>query len=392
MTEHWPSTRARRWPGPGRCGPPPTWASMVAILPSPSPGRPKRSPSPRRWAISGPSIRAGITIGYGMAMIAPQEGFAGLTDSIGLARSVGDEWAVADGLKMMTIAWGARGDYDGALGAARELAVVANRLGNKFFLAWSHASVAYVALHRGDFATARGQLDTSIALCDDVGDPMTGWIALCWLGEVDAHTGDYVRAQARYEQVLRKGVVSDGDLARHWAIPDLGALLLALGDVAGAARVIEPAVPDFENEVPMIRVPFLLVYGELLAASGDEAGAHAEYERARQAASQVDNAPFTAAADYRLGQLARRRGESTEAEDLHHRALAVRHRERTRGRNRRVPRGPGRNRRRPGEHVRSRPPLRCRASHWRLDRSGPCPGRMHPLRTGPGPNPPTARR
>jgi predicted ATPase/class 3 adenylate cyclase/DNA-binding CsgD family transcriptional regulator len=271
------------------------------------------------------AIRAGITIGYGMALIAPQKGFAGLTDSIGRARSVGDEWAVADGLKMMTIAWAARGDYDNALGAARELAVVANRLGNKFFLAWSHASVAYVALHRGDFATARGELDTSIALCDDVGDPMTGWIALCWLGEVDAHTGDYVRAQARYEQVLRKGVVSDGDVARHWAIPDLGGLLLALGDVAGAARVIEPAVPDFENEVPMILVPFLLVYGELLAASGDEAGARAQYERARQAASQVDNAPFTAAADYHLGQLARRRGESTEAEDLQHRALAVRH-------------------------------------------------------------------
>ena len=270
-------------------------------------------------------IRAGITIGYGMAMIAPEEGFAGLTDSIALARSIGDEWAVADGLKMMTIAWGARGDYDNALATSRELAVVANRLGNKFFLAWSHTTAAYVALHRGDFSTARGRLDTSIALCDEVGDPMTGWIALCWLGEVDAHTGDYVRAQARYERVLRKGVVSDGDLARHWAIPDLGALLLALGDVGGAARVIEPAVPDFENEVPMIRVPFLLVYGELLAASGDEAGANAEYERARQAASQADNAPFTAAADYRLGQLARRRGESTEAEDLHQRALAVRH-------------------------------------------------------------------
>ena len=54
MTEHWPSTRVRRWSGPGHCGPPPTWASMVAILPSPSPGRPKRSSSPRRWAISGP--------------------------------------------------------------------------------------------------------------------------------------------------------------------------------------------------------------------------------------------------------------------------------------------------------------------------------------------------
>ena len=171
-----------------------------------------------------------------------------------------------------------------------------------------------------------------------------------------------------------------------------GALLLALGDVAGAARVIEPAVPDFENEVPMIRVPFLLVYGELLAASGDEAGAHAEYERARQAASQVDNAPFTAAADYHLGQLARRRGESTEAEDLQHRALAVRHQSGLVAEIAESLEALAGNRGRPGERVRSRPPLRCRASHRRLDRPGPRPGRMHPLRTGPGPDPPTARR
>ncbi len=269
--------------------------------------------------------RASITMNYGLAMIAPQEGLAGLTDSIERARSTGDEWAVADGLKMMTIAWATRGDYDGALGAAQELAAVADRLGNKFFLAWSHASVAYVALRRGDFATARHRLETSIALCDDVGDPITRWLAICWLGEVDAHTGDYAGAQARYEQVLRNGVAADGDLARQWATPDLGALLLALGDLAGAARVIEPVVADFENEVPVVSVPFLIVYGELLVASGDEAGAHAVFDRARQAASQVDNSPFAAAADYHLGQLARRQGEPTEAEALHHRALAVRH-------------------------------------------------------------------
>ncbi len=273
-------------------------------------------------------IRANITIGYAMALMAPQEGLAGLTDNIELARSTEDQWAVCDGLKMLTIGGAARGDYDDMIEAARELAVVANRLGNKFFQAWSHATVAYVALRRGDLATARSRLETSIALCDDVGDPITRWIALCWLGEIDAQTGDHVGAQARYEQVLSKGLLVDGDLARHWAIPDLGALLLARGDVAGASRVIEPHVADFDNEVSLIRVPFLLVYGELLAASGDEAGAHAEFDRARQAASQVGHSPFIAAADYRLGQLARQQGEPAEAEDHHHRALAVRHQNR----------------------------------------------------------------
>ena len=66
--------------------------------------------------------RAGITINYIRSIFAPEMGLAGLTESIGLARSIGDQWAVADGLKMMTIAWGARGDYDSGLGVAQELA------------------------------------------------------------------------------------------------------------------------------------------------------------------------------------------------------------------------------------------------------------------------------
>ena len=82
---------------------------------------------------------------------------AGLTESIELARSIGDEWAVADGLKMMTIAWWAQGDYESVLAVAQELAQVAERLGNMFFMAWSQAVIGYIALLQGDFPAARDQ-------------------------------------------------------------------------------------------------------------------------------------------------------------------------------------------------------------------------------------------
>ncbi len=225
--------------------------------------------------------RAGITINYVRSLFAPAEGMAGLTESIELARSIGDQWAVADGLKMMTIARAARGDYrDRAV--ALELAQVAERLGNMFFLAWSHAVLGYVAVLQGDFPAARDWLGRSIALCDEVGDPITRWLALCWLGELDTSLGDYASAEARFQQVLHKGVAAEGDLARHWAIPDLGAVLLGRGDVAGASAIILPAVSDFESEIPMIRVPFLAVYGDLLLASGDESGARTEYDEGKR--------------------------------------------------------------------------------------------------------------
>ena len=99
----------------------------------------------------------------------------------------------------------------------------------------------------------------------------------------------------------------------------------ALGDVAGASAVILPAVTDFESEVPMIRVPFLAVHGELLLALGDESGARTEYDKAREAALGVGNGILAAQVDCRLGRLARGQGEPVEAEELHHRALAVFH-------------------------------------------------------------------
>ena len=116
-------------------------------------------------------------------------------------------------------------------------------------------------------------------LCDEVGDPITRWLALCWLGEVAAWTGDYTNARALFEQVLHKGVAAEGDLARHWAIPDLGSLLLSLGDVVGATSILDSARVDFDDEVPWIRILFLLIYGRLLLASGDDRAASASSKR-----------------------------------------------------------------------------------------------------------------
>jgi predicted ATPase/class 3 adenylate cyclase/DNA-binding CsgD family transcriptional regulator len=271
--------------------------------------------------------RAGITFNYIRSLFSPEEGLAGLTESIELARSIGDQWAVADGLKMMTIAWSAQGDFHRGLAVAQELAQVAEELGNMFFRAWSQAVIGYGAVLQGDFPAARDGLGRSIALCDEVGDPITRWFAICWLGELDASLGDYASAEARFEQVLHKGVAAEGDLARHTAVPDLGALLLGLGDAARASVIILPAVTDFESEVPMIRVPFLAVHGDLLLASGDESGARAAYDKARDAASGIGNPILVAQVDCRLGRLARGEREPVEAEELHHQALAAFHRQ-----------------------------------------------------------------
>jgi predicted ATPase/class 3 adenylate cyclase/DNA-binding CsgD family transcriptional regulator len=267
--------------------------------------------------------RAGNTLNYARSLSSPEEGLAGLAGTIDLARSIGDEWAVADGLKMMSISWAVRGDHDRTLETGEQLGRIASRLGSKFFLAWSQTLTAYVALRRGDFRSARHELDRSIALCDEVGDPITRWLNICFLGEIEAQTGRYDRARAHYEQVLHKGVAFEGDLARHFAIPDLAALLLALGDVSGASQVLEPAVSDFENELPLIRIPFLIAHSQWLRETGDEAGGHRDLINAREAAVRAGNEPLLAQVDFELADLARRQGDMSRAEDLCHDAMAL---------------------------------------------------------------------
>jgi predicted ATPase/class 3 adenylate cyclase/DNA-binding CsgD family transcriptional regulator len=270
--------------------------------------------------------RAGNTFNYVRSLFTPVEGIAGLSEAIALARSIGDEWAVADGLKMMSIAWANRGDLDACLETAHQLVQVATRLENKFFLAWSHTVAAYVARQRGNFARARQELEQSTALCDHVGDPITRWLNLCWLGEIDAQTGHFDSARARFEHVLHKGVASEGDLAIHYAVPDLGGLFLALGDLESAAGVLEPALTEFRNEVPLIRVPFLLVYARFLLATGDSGGAHDELAAAKLAAESLGNEILAARVDHELANLTRTGTETAEAEDLYHKALGSSHR------------------------------------------------------------------
>jgi predicted ATPase/DNA-binding CsgD family transcriptional regulator len=272
--------------------------------------------------------RAGNTFNYARAAYGLEEGLTGLTEAIDLARSIGDEWAVADGLKMRTIAWAARGDYEQVLEMSLELAQVATQLQNKFFQAWAKTASGYVWIRRGDFARARQAMEASVGLCDDVGDPITRWLDICFLGEIDAQTGDHTAGQARFERVLHKGVASEGDLAIHFAIPGLAALLLSLGkpDLAGA--VLEPAMAHFEHEVPLIRIPFLLAHAGWRLARGDTAGAEAQLAKAKDASAQIGNEPFLARADYHLANLARAQGDLPGAEDLHHHAMtmSLRHR------------------------------------------------------------------
>ena len=106
----------------------------------------------------------------------PAQARADLARGVEMACSIGDWFAVADGLKMATIAWQVEDDHDGGAADCEELLTVAKRLDNKFYEAWYHNVQALGALRRGEVVRARDECERSLELCRAVGDPSTAGV------------------------------------------------------------------------------------------------------------------------------------------------------------------------------------------------------------------------
>jgi ATP/maltotriose-dependent transcriptional regulator MalT len=257
----------------------------------------------------------------------PEAARAALQQSVELGRRIGDDWAVADGLKMITVAWVIQEDHEGGRQALADLLRVARRLGNEFFIAWYHAGVGFLDLHEGNFETAKRELDLSIEHCERVGDPATRGLAISWRGQLDGLTGEHAAAGARLEALLARASASGGGIAVPDAVVQLATVAVGCGD-PDAARVLVQPLADTMREfgMPVYQSWAQSILGAALATTGDHAGARTALEEAKAAAQSIDNLWLIAMADHWLGKLARRAGETGRAEQLHHEALELQHR------------------------------------------------------------------
>jgi len=271
--------------------------------------------------------RALNTSGYAQLWFDASGARQTLATSVELGRAIDDDWAVADGLKMITVAWLVQDDHAGLSGALDDLAEVATRLDNKFFTAWYHCGRGYSALRRGELDTARGELETSLSDCRDAGEPVTASIAIAYLGELEASTGMYAAAAERLETFLAHAGASGGGVGVPFAIIPLATLVLGCGDVAGARSLIDPLVDSLRADgIPLFLAAALSVQGAALLATGDTTAARAAFDEAHELALSTENPWLLAVNEHRLATLARDEGEAGDSEDLQHAALARCHR------------------------------------------------------------------
>jgi predicted ATPase/class 3 adenylate cyclase len=257
-------------------------------------------------------------------------GRAMLEKSAALGRELGDNWALADGLKLQTVTWMLQEDYEGLAAPLAEFHDVAERLGNRFFIAWYHMTTGWVALHQGDFALAEHEFEIGLAQDQALGGPaqlttMTAGFAVALLGEIEALTGRYDKAEARLVPFLGSAAAKGDFLGAPWGLPALARLLAGTGRAKEAVDTIGP----FVDLIQPLGLPYhvsdgLRVLGAAHLAAGDDAAADAAFNDAKALATTIRNPWLIAHADSGLGEVARRRGDLSAAEALHRQALAQR--------------------------------------------------------------------
>jgi predicted ATPase/class 3 adenylate cyclase len=254
-----------------------------------------------------------------------EEGRTAMMNSAALSRQLGDNWALCNGLKLMTISWMIQDDYAGLAPVMTEFKAVSEALSSRFHMAWYHTTVGWMALHRGEFALAEQAMKLALAEDKELGGAATAGFVVAQLGEIEAQTGRYDAAQSRLVPFLGRAAATGDYLGAPWGVPALARLLIA----RGAPRDALDMTAGFVDLLRPLGVPVnvaegLNVLGAAHLALGNEAAAGEALTDAKSLAESIRNPWLGAQAIYLLGELARRRGELDEAERLHQDALAMR--------------------------------------------------------------------
>jgi len=276
------------------------------------------------WA----AARALNALGFAQVLFDPAEGRVSLARSIELGRGIGDDWAVADGWKMMTISFYIEHDEAGATESLDAFRNIGETLASEFFIAWYHFMVGFFAFYRGDYGSAGTAFEQSSRCCRAVGDPSTGGFAETFALELRTVAGDADNAAAGLEALIARASASGSGLAVPEAVMFRADIALATGDTATAYAFVEPTVEALHGAGPPSWIAGLLrVLGTAKRIDGDLDGARASLDEALALVTPSGNDRIIATIEYELGRVAHARADVGTAEDLLHAALSrqVRH-------------------------------------------------------------------
>ena len=272
------------------------------------------------WALA----RALNTVGVLQSLATPILARETLLQSVAIGRAIGDDWAVADGLKMVTVAWYFLHDAAGAQDAMAELESAGSALESRFFLAWHQAMVGYFARDAGDLEAAGKALKLSLEHSRYVGDPSTGGFSEAWSAALDADLGNIDSARTRLLRLLASAAVSGSDLAVPEALFALAQIELGDGNPAAVLQLIGNHVAELrEAGVPGWAAQLAVVQAAAHCELGELEQAEAALAEAETMVAPLRHQLVEGLVRFEHARLASAKGRDTEAEDWLHEALAM---------------------------------------------------------------------
>ena len=255
-----------------------------------------------------------------------------LARSIELGRAIGDDWAVADGWKMTTVAYYVAARRSRRRRLARRAAhASAKQLESEFFLAWYHSRSA---TSRRIAATSRPRMprstgSRSAVAC--VGDPSTGGFTEAWSLDARAATGDRVDAAAGLEALIARANAAGSGLAirrggRRSSPTSRSRPATSPPRARSSSRSSTRSRTRRRRLWVGAAPPRAAARRRRIAGDLDARAGRARRSR-RRSSTPLGNDWLLALIEYELALVAHARGEAADAEDLLHSALGrqVRH-------------------------------------------------------------------
>ncbi len=214
------------------------------------------------------------------------------------------------------------GDFAGArefLDSARSVyAQTGGRKGESFVL----QSLGNVSTYLGDFAGALSAYRQALTIRREIGDRRGEGYCLRGLGDTALAHGEFAEAGAHFEGALAIFREIGEARGEGEARRGLGTLAAQLGDYARAETHLKAALEIFHS--PRDEASVFVPFADLLRRMGDDEAAREYAQKALDAAREVGNRAFQAAALLTLGHARFGLGQLEEAGEAYRESLALR--------------------------------------------------------------------
>jgi ATP/maltotriose-dependent transcriptional regulator MalT len=259
-----------------------------------------------------------------LGWIDPDTALPALEALVDQVRRVGDPWALRCSLWWLGFHWTVHRDRpDRAVAVFDELGRLVAETPNPYWRAGLALGPGVTAVRQGRYPEAREILEEALSDAYAVIDPFLESYSVGFLCDVPLATGDLEGAASLLARSIERQDRIGSSLRLESLEVRLAGVDVARGDLAAAREQLDRSLSAVQTGVPFLVLFYNLARSRIAREEGDLKAAREPLDVAVQAATALGTPWYLVMVHHAAGGLARTEGNPGEAEDHHHRALAL---------------------------------------------------------------------